>query len=113
MDTLKKDREFQVIYKHGKKKFGYYSLIFVKKNNNEKNYCGFVVSKKVGNAVYRNRIKRLYREFYRKNENFIKKGNDIIFVGKKILNEKIKELKYSDIERDMLKILKNLDLLKK
>jgi len=113
MNTLKKDREFQIIYKYGKKSFGYYSLIFFNKNETNNKKCGFVASKKVGNAVCRNRIKRLFKEFYRKNEKFIKNGNDIIFVGKRILKEKIKELKYKDIEKDMLKILKNNNLLKK
>ncbi|MGF6907017.1 ribonuclease P protein component [Fusobacterium sp. PH5-44] len=113
MNTLKKDREFQIIYKFGKKSFGYYSLIFFNKNIYNLNRCGFVVSKKVGNAVCRNRIKRLFREFYRKNENIIENGNDIIFIGKRILKEKISEIKYKDIEKDILKILKNSNLLKR
>ena len=65
MNNLKKDREFQLIYNSGRKSFGYYSLIFFKKNDQNLKRCGFVVSKKTGNAVCRNRLKRLFREYYR------------------------------------------------
>ncbi|MDR3258317.1 MAG: ribonuclease P protein component [Fusobacteriaceae bacterium] len=110
MNTLKKDKEFQSIYNQGKKTFGYYSLIFFKKNSNNANNCGFVASKKIGNAVCRNRLKRLYREYYRKNEKFIKKSYDIIFVCKKIAGKNIKNIKYEDIEKDMVKIFKTSNL---
>ena len=49
MNNLKKNREFQIIYNSGRKSFGYYSLIFFKKNDNNLKKCGFVVSKKIGN----------------------------------------------------------------
>ena len=66
MNNLKKNGEFQIIYNSGRKSFGYYSLIFFKKNDNNLKRCGFVVSKKTGNAVCRNRLKRLFREYYPK-----------------------------------------------
>ena len=111
MEKLKKNDEFQKVYNFGKKAYGYYSLIFFVKNNLEYNRCGFVASKKIGNAVCRNRIKRLFRECYRNNENNLKKGFDLIFVGKKNAGEKFKELKYQEMENDIKKILKKAGII--
>ncbi|STO32230.1 Ribonuclease P protein component [Fusobacterium necrogenes] len=112
MNNLKKNREFQIIYNSGRKSFGYYSLIFFKKNDNNLKKCGFVVSKKIGNAVCRNRLKRLFREYYRQKEKILKDEYDIIFVAKKTAGEKIKTLKFLDIERDLDKVLKNVKIFK-
>ena len=99
--TLKSNNDFQNIYKTGKKKYGTYSLLFIQKNNNFYNKYGFVASKKIGNAVCRNRIKRLFREFVNKNE-----STTFIFVAKKKSGEEIKKIKYKQIEQDLYKILK-------
>lgn len=112
MNNLKKNGEFQIIYNSGRKSFGYYSLIFFKRNDDNLKRCGFVVSKKIGNAVCRNRLKRLFREYYRQKEEYIKDGYDIIFVAKKTAGEKYKELKFEDIRKDLDKVLNNAKIFK-
>ena len=112
MEKLVKNEQFQKVYNFGKKGYGYYSLIFFAKNNLECNRCGFVASKKIGNAVCRNRIKRLFREYYKNNEKNIKTGYDLIFVSKKNAGEKFKELKYQEIENDIKKVLKKSGLMR-
>lgn len=112
MINLKKNNEFQKIYNTGKKTFGFYALIFFKENNLNFNRCGFVVSKKTGNAVCRNRLKRLFREYYRLNEKNIQLGFDIIFVAKRTAGEKIENLKYEEMAKDLDHIIKNSKLYK-
>lgn len=112
MEKLVKNAEFQKVYNYGKKTYGIYSLVFFLKNNLEYNRCGFVASKKIGNAVCRNRIKRLFREYYRSSEDKIQKGYDVIFVGKKNAGEKFKELKFQEMKEDLDKVFNKAKLFK-
>ena len=107
MNTLKKNGEFQNIYKLGNKYFGNYSLIFFNKNKLEYSRFGFVASKRVGKAFCRNRIKRLFREYIRLNIDKINDNYDIIIIANKKFGENIEILKYQDIEKDLNRIFKN------
>ena len=55
----------------------------MKENQNRFHRLGIVVSKEVGSATYRNRIKRLLREFFRLNKNQIKGSYDFVIRVKK------------------------------
>lgn len=106
IEKIKKTKEFNEIYNNAKKVYTKYAIIFVKENKMNKKKFGFVASKKTGNAVQRNRIKRLFREFVRLNENKFEDNKDYIFVGKAILKDNIANLYYKDIEKDLKKIIK-------
>ena len=82
MESLKKNREFQEVYKQGKSYANKYLVMYVKKNGFEKNRIGISVSKKVGNSVVRHRITRLVRESYRLNEEKFTKGFDLAVVSR-------------------------------
>ncbi len=59
-----------------------YLVLYAKKNRTGKNRVGFTVSKKLGKAVVRNRVRRRLREAYRLNEDQFQPGWDIVVVAR-------------------------------
>ena len=82
-ESLKKNYEFQSVYRNGKSYANKYLVMYVKENGAEKNRIGISVSKKVGNSVVRHRITRLVRESYRLHEAMFNSGLDIVIVARK------------------------------
>jgi ribonuclease P protein component len=83
-------------------------VIYVISNNLNTNRIGISVGKKIGNAVQRNRIKRLIRQSYRQLEINVKVGYDIIYIPRKFSISK--DIKLDAIYNSMKKIFKRLDL---
>lgn len=110
MLTLKKSSEFQDVFKTGKWSSSDTLVTYTKKINSEENKVGVAVSKKIGKSVVRNRLKRLAREAYRKNETKILAGFNIVIVYKNNIN--IENLTFGDVEKDLFKCLKKANLLK-
>ena len=80
-ESLKKNRQFQFVYRTGKSNANKYLVMYVKENGLGINRIGISVSKKVGNSVVRHRITRLVRESYRLHENIFNSGLDMASVG--------------------------------
>ena len=81
-ESLKKNRDFQLLYKEGKSRANRYLVLYVKENGLEKNRLGVSVSKKVGNSIVRHRIARLIRESYRLHEDMFNSGLDMVVIAR-------------------------------
>jgi ribonuclease P protein component len=63
---LAKRREFVRVYETGQKQFSRYAVTFFAANDLTNSRIGITVTKKVGKANVRNRLKRWTREVYRR-----------------------------------------------
>ena len=87
-ESLRKNQQFQFVYKNGKSYANKYMVMYVKKNGLEINRLGISVSKKVGNSVVRHRIKRIIRESFRTSCDCWEDGCDIVIIARKEAKEK-------------------------
>ena len=97
-ESLKKNRDFQLLYKEGRSRANRYLVLYVKENGLEKNRLGVSVSKKVGNSIVRHRITRLIRESYRLHEDMFNSGLDIVVVARSTA----KDISYHEVESALL-----------
>lgn len=77
---IKKNSQFNLLFSKGKKAFSPTLILLYLPNT--KNEVGICVSKKHGNAVKRNRIKRLIREALRKTLQNVKLPQSMVFIAK-------------------------------
>ena len=96
--VIKKDREFRYLYKKGSCCPSYGFVCYYKPSNRRRNRCGIVTGKKIGNAVKRNRSRRVIREAFRIFDN-------------ELLNETDKRFDFIFVARDKTPSLKSTQIL--
>jgi ribonuclease P protein component len=93
-ERLSLNRDFERVFKEGKKIwFGRFLLLIYRPNELGFRRLGLVVSKKIGTAVERNRVKRLLRELFRKNKELFPEGADLILIP----HPNLKKLSYGEL----------------
>ncbi len=113
-ESLKKNSDFQFIYRNGKSYGNKYLVMYVSRKAEEeknagRNRIGISVSKKVGNSVVRHHITRLIRESYRLNEKRFVGGLDMIVIAR----PGAKERNFFEIESALIHLSKIHGILKK
>lgn len=111
---IKKNNVFRYILKKGRYAKGNYIVVHVsdkrviKNQQKDANYLGICVSKKNGNSVNRNKLKRWVREVYKNEETNLKKNYSIVVLFKKTCS--LENVNYNKIVEDIKKCFKELEL---
>ncbi len=82
-ERLLKRKDFVNLNRKGKRYYSQHFIVIARKNEFGITRLGITVTKKTGNAVVRNRIKRLVREFFRLNKASVSQGYDIVIIARK------------------------------
>ena len=98
---MKLHREFQYVYNKGKNQHSNSVVLFYLPQN-KIHKVGFTATKKLGNAVRRNRAKRRLRALFCEYSNSLKDGS-YVFVAKIGLFDS----SYEKLNNDLKKVLKN------
>jgi len=107
-NRLKKKQDFGRVYKYGKSVANRSLVLYVIDNEQTKSYrLGVSVSKKVGKAVTRNRIKRLIKEAFRSvAETGLRQHVDLVIIARK----PAADMTYAQIENSIKNLLYKMKL---
>lgn len=103
---LQKNKQFQYVYRRGKSSACKDLVLLHAKS--QKTQVGFSVSKKVGNAVVRNRTKRRLRECFRPYLGQVKRGLYVV-----VARPSAAEASYQSLCKSLSYLLKKQDVLQK
>ncbi len=107
---LKKKEDFAKVYRQEQSTANYQFVVYKMKNPEvEKFRAGISASKKIGNAVKRNRVRRIVKELIRKNQDRIREGYDFII----IVRARAVNMEFAQLEKSLLHVLGKASLLKK
>ena len=99
---VKKEKDFNAIFKKGKS-FANRKFVIYRLENNEQHFrVGLSVSKKLGNAVTRNQIKRRIRHILIEHKNQLVENVDFVVIARK----GVEILDYAEMEKNLLHVLK-------
>ena len=81
-NRLRKRQDFHRVYKRGYSFVAAGMVLYIRKTNRQGFRIGFSVSKKIGKAVVRNKVKRRLRELVKSNEFYCLAGYDYVFIAR-------------------------------
>ena len=105
--ALKLNHIFRRLYHTGGVANGFL-VLYARRNRTDTNRVGITVSKKLGKAHIRNRVRRRFREVYRLNEEKFQPGWDIVVVAR----SKAVDVEFSKLTKSYLGLAKKAKLLK-
>jgi ribonuclease P protein component len=104
---LKDNERFQRVRREGRSWSNLFLVLCALPNELEHSRFGFSVSKRVGRAVVRNRVKRLLREATRARRPSIASGQDLVFIAR----GPIAKANYGEVDQAVEELLKQAGLL--
>ena len=99
---VKKNKDFQKAFSVGKSFANRQFVVYVLKKEEQKNFrIGLSVSKKLGNAVKRNQIKRYIRQSIHELKLELKPQNDYIIIARK----PVAEMNFFEVKKSLSHVL--------
>lgn len=98
--SIRKNSDFKKVYNKGRNYWNRNLILYVRKNDLNYNRVGFSITKKIGNSVNRNLIKRRMKEIYRTQLELLE-GYDMIFIPKK----NVIDIDYKTLKSAMIHIV--------
>ncbi len=105
--TLKENKDFRRLYYRGKSDAASCLVTYAMKNRLGETRVGITSGKKIGNAVKRNRARRLIRAAFSQYEGRLNGSYDIVFVAR----TRTAEVKMQEVQRQMEEQLVKLGVL--
>lgn len=100
-ERILKRKEFTAVYDQGRRLSSENFIVLLRPNPSGIRRLGLTVSKKIGMAVRRNRIKRLLREFFRLNKDRLPPGQDMVIIARKNASSRT----YDEVRRELEDLL--------
>ena len=94
---IRRRKDYLVVQSRGCRIHCAYFLMLLLPNGRSHTRVGITVSKKVGKAVVRNRVRRYVREVFRQNKAWFPPGHDVVVIAKK----RAAEAKLTAVWRDL------------
>jgi ribonuclease P protein component len=104
--SLRRNKEFRYVYRRGKSVSDKYFVLIYIKTKTPRLKVGFSVSKKLGNAVHRNKLKRRMKEAFFSMLSQVSKKSLIVFVPRACA----KDIDYITIQESLGKLLRKAGL---
>lgn len=116
---LSKSQDFDRVYRAGRSVANRYLVLYYFQRRSEGappdvgsvSRVGFSVSKRLGPAVERNRLKRALREAYRLNEHRVKADLDFVLIARAPLSGLLEERGLSAVEEKLTEVFRKASLL--
>lgn len=114
---LLKDGQFKAVLTRNMRSSDSLLTVFMAENNLNRPRIGLSVAKTFGSAVFRNRLKRLIREAFRKNQHDIPQAFDYLVMPSSRLIESakaygpkqiVKKVTFEQVENSLLKLINRI-----
>jgi len=112
MQSIRNTKSFKIVYNNGRHVANHLFVMYAFANDTDASRLGLSISKKVGNAVTRNRVRRLTKESLRLKAPAIATGFDIVIVARAATGALPREGSFQKVDKSLGALLARLALIK-